>query len=107
VSWIVEESGFDPDRITINGNKYMLGNGAMGYRGTLEEFSKEQLTACTLAGLYDKVGDQWREPVNAPNGWSVGYAFGGEALNVLSSAANRISSRSISATRRFIGKRSS
>jgi len=85
VSWIVEESGFDPDRITINGNKYMLGNGAMGYRGTLEEFSKEQLTACTLAGLYDKVGDQWREPVNAPNGWSVGYAFGGEALNVLSS----------------------
>ncbi len=85
MSWIVEETGFDPDRIAINGNKYMLGNGAMGYRGTLEEFGKEQLTACTLAGLYDKVGALWREPVNAPNGLSTRYYCGDQPLGILSS----------------------
>ncbi|KAI7257470.1 hypothetical protein KC345_g10781, partial [Hortaea werneckii] len=40
----------------------------MGFRGVLEEFGKEQLAAVTLAGLYDRAGDKWREPVNAPNG---------------------------------------
>ncbi|RED84284.1 glycoside hydrolase family 65 protein [Cohnella phaseoli] len=86
MSWIVEETGFDPGRIATNGNKYMLGNGAIGYRGTLEEFEREQLTACTLAGLYDKVGDLWREPVNAPNGLSTRYYSGDEPLGLLSSA---------------------
>jgi nigerose phosphorylase len=68
MNWTVAESRLDRERITTNGNKYMIGNGFMGYRGTLEEFGKEQLVACTIAGLYDKVGDTWREPVNAPNG---------------------------------------
>lgn len=45
----------------------MIGNGAVGVRGTLEEFGCEQLAACTLAGLYDQVPGCWREPVNAPN----------------------------------------
>jgi nigerose phosphorylase len=82
LSWIVEELGFNQDRITTNGNKFMIGNGAMGYRGTLEEFTKEQLTACTLAGLYDKVGDQWREPINAPNGLSTRFICNGETLSL-------------------------
>ncbi|EFM08782.1 glycoside hydrolase family 65 central catalytic [Paenibacillus curdlanolyticus YK9] len=85
MSWIVEQSGFDPDKITINGNKFMQGNGALGYRGTLEEFTKEQLTACTPAGLYDKVGDQWREPINAPNGLSTRWFGDGEPLGLLTS----------------------
>lgn len=68
MSWIVEEKGFSKENIALNGNKYLLGNGYMGYRGTMEEYDKDQLVACNLAGLYDKVGDQWREPVNAPNG---------------------------------------
>ncbi|RKP55074.1 glycoside hydrolase family 65 protein [Cohnella endophytica] len=83
MSWIVEEEGFDPGRVTTNGNKYMLGNGAIGYRGTLEEFDKDQLTATTLAGLYDKVGDQWREPINAPNGLSTRIVCDGEPLSLL------------------------
>jgi len=66
-NWILREQGFNPRKIFDNGNKFMTGNGYMGYRGTLEEYSKEHLTACILSGLYDKVGDKWREPVNAPN----------------------------------------
>jgi nigerose phosphorylase len=61
----------------------MTGNGYMGYRGTLEEFGKEQLTAVTLAGLYDKAGDKWREPVNAPNGLFTDLLCNGEPLNLL------------------------
>lgn len=47
----------------------MTGNGYMGFRGTMEEYSKNELVACNIAGLYDKQGDDWREPINAPNGF--------------------------------------
>ncbi|WP_339158519.1 glycosyl hydrolase family 65 protein [Paenibacillus sp. FSL W8-0186] len=85
MSWIVQENGFDRRRITANGNKFMIGNGYMGYRGTLEEFGRAELTAVTLAGLYDRAGDQWREPVNAPNGMFTQIYCRGELLGLLAS----------------------
>ena len=39
--------------------------------------------ACTLAGLYDQVGDAWREPVNAPNGLLTRITCNGQALGAL------------------------
>lgn len=66
--WMVVEEGFTAERIAALGNKFMTGNGYMGYRGTLEEYTKEQLVAVNMAGLYDRVGTLWREPINAPNG---------------------------------------
>lgn len=86
MSWIVRESGFDPARIAHHGNKFMIGNGALGYRGTLEEFGKSELTATIVAGLYDKVGDKWREPVNAPNGLATAIYWDGARLSVLQAA---------------------
>lgn len=83
MSWIVREEGFHKERITTNSNKFMIGNGYMGYRGTMEEFAKTELTATTLAGLYDRVGDKWREPVNAPNGLSTRIHCEGSLLSVL------------------------
>lgn len=83
MSWIVRESGFDPERIAHHGNKFMIGNGDLGYRGTLEEFGKSELTATIVAGLYDKVGDKWREPVNAPNGLATTVDWEGKPLSVL------------------------
>lgn len=83
MSWSVKDSSFDKLRVTTNGNKYMLGNGYMGYRGTLEEFSKAELVAVTLAGLYDKAGDKWREPVNAPNGLLTTIYCNGQHLSLL------------------------
>ena len=68
MSWIIEEKQFRKENIELNGNKFLLGNGYMGYRGTLEEYSKDQLVSCNLSGLYDRVEGKWREPVNAPNG---------------------------------------
>ncbi|WP_245863962.1 glycoside hydrolase family 65 protein [Paenibacillus donghaensis] len=83
MNWTVQEGHFDSSLVTANGNKYMIGNGYLGYRGTLEEFGKEQLVAVTLAGLYDKAGDQWREPVNAPNGLFTRLTCNGQPLDVL------------------------
>lgn len=68
MNFTVCEKGFDKEKIMLNGTKFFLGNGYMGLRGTLEEFGKNELAGCTLAGVYDQVGDLWREPVNAPIG---------------------------------------
>ncbi len=68
MDWNIRKKGYDPEEITWSGNRFLIGNGYMGIRGTLEEYRKEQLTAVNLAGIYDKVGDGWREPLNAPNG---------------------------------------
>ncbi len=69
------------DDAELNGSKFLLGNGYVGYRGTLEEYRKDSQVAVTVAGLYDKAGDAWREPVNAPNGFYTVLSAGGEVLN--------------------------
>ncbi|MDF2539149.1 MAG: Kojibiose phosphorylase [Herbinix sp.] len=68
INWRIEEIGFDPEQITTNGNKFLVGNGYLGIRGTLQEYEKTEFPAINLAGIYDQVGDAWREPLNAPNG---------------------------------------
>ena len=71
-AWSVEEQGFSARRTEILGSKFLIANGALGMRGTLEEHGREQLAACTLSGVYDRRGEAWREPVNAPNGlWTL------------------------------------
>lgn len=66
-NWLITKREFLEEEIAANGNRFLCGNGYMGIRGTLEEFEKEHLPAINLAGIYDKVGDGWREPLNAPN----------------------------------------
>jgi len=80
---IIETNQLAPKDIDRQGNKLLTGNGYIGYRGTLEEFNKEQKTATIVAGLYDRVGDQWREPVNLPNGCFVQVVYKGEVLHAL------------------------
>lgn len=63
------------------GSSFLIGNGYMGYRGTLEEDTRERMTATIVAGLYDRVGDQWREPVNMPNALSVQVIADGAPLD--------------------------
>lgn len=67
MDWIFTENGYDSSLAATHGNKYLIGNGYLGIRGALEEYEKDQLVAINLAGIYDQVGDQFREPVNAPN----------------------------------------
>jgi nigerose phosphorylase len=68
--WSISTTEHTDGKETImrRGNVYQIANGYMGYRGTLDEFGSEQLVGITLAGIFDRVGSAWREPVNAPNG---------------------------------------
>src|SRR5208283_4396828 len=75
--------------IMRRGNVYQIANGYMGYRGTLDEFGPEQLVGITLAGIFDRVGSAWREPVNAPNGGFTEVALGGVVLSVLGNKVAR------------------
>jgi trehalose/maltose hydrolase-like predicted phosphorylase len=86
MSWMITEAGpYDQAAIDRLGNKFLVGNGYLGYRGTLEEYTKDQKTATIVSGLYDQVGDKWREPVNLPNGGYVQVFVDGKPLDVLSS----------------------
>jgi nigerose phosphorylase len=86
MDWTITEANqLSPQDIDRQGNKMLLGNGYIGYRGTLEEFTKDQKTATIVSGLYDKVGDLWREPVNLPNGGFVQVIYKGEPLHALTS----------------------
>lgn len=78
INWKIEENGFKEEKATGLGNKFLTGNGYMGIRGTLEEFGREQFPAVNLSGIYDQVGNGWREPLNAPNGLFTRIAVEGE-----------------------------
>ena len=67
MAWTIERHDFSPEAAADNGNRFLVGNGYLGIRGTLDEHGKDQLAAVNLAGIYDRVGDGWREPLNAPN----------------------------------------
>ena len=82
--WRIEETEFSRENIEINGSRFLIGNGYMGYRGTLEEFGKEQLVSLNMAGLFDQNGDNWRESVNAPNPFYVKVTANGTELSTLS-----------------------
>ncbi|MDP0500102.1 MAG: glycosyl hydrolase family 65 protein [Verrucomicrobiota bacterium JB022] len=64
--------------------RFQIANGYMGYRGTLDEDGPEQHVGVTLAGIFDRVGEAWREPVNAPNGGYTAVSVDGVELTLAS-----------------------
>ena len=81
--WIIEKNNFEGSDIEKHGSKFLLGNGFMGYRGTMEEYSAQQLVAVNLAGFFDLAdGSNWRESVNAPNPLYTVVAVNGIELNL-------------------------
>lgn len=71
------------ESIMRRGNVYQIANGYMGYRGTLDEFGPEEAVGITLAGIFDRVGSAWREPVNAPNAGFTRVSLDGVELSAL------------------------
>ncbi len=64
--WTLRKEGFDPGEAAADGNRFLSANGYMGLRGVPEECGPDCFPAVTLAGVYDRCGEKWREPVNAP-----------------------------------------
>ncbi len=74
--------GYDRGNACRDGNTFLIANGYLGMRGTVEEADSSLLPAVTLSGLYDRRGDLWREPVNAPIGLYAKLSFNGKTLAV-------------------------
>jgi kojibiose phosphorylase len=89
--WKVSTNKFinEKESIMRNGNVYQIANGYMGYRGTLDEFGPDELVGITLAGIFDRVGDAWREPVNAPNGGFTQVTLDGKVISARSTTIKR------------------
>ncbi len=63
----IERTSYNKNDIIADGTKYLIANGYHGYRGTLSEYSKAEMVAFNLNGIYDRNGDLWRESINAFN----------------------------------------
>jgi kojibiose phosphorylase/nigerose phosphorylase len=80
--WQITRTGYEPDNAADNGNRFFIGNGMVGVRGTLEEYTKERQVAWNLAGVYDRAERRmWREPVNLPNGFYAALETQGEIVS--------------------------
>lgn len=77
----LKESGFNADKVVENGNKFLIGNGYLGYRGTLDEFTAKECVGLNIAGIYDGVKEKWRETVNAFNPLYMAVYAGETALD--------------------------
>jgi len=67
MDFIISKDIYDKNDFEDDGNRFLIGNGYIGVRGTLDEYKKGMLVAVNLSGIYDKVGSNIREPLNAPN----------------------------------------
>ncbi|HAQ57295.1 MAG TPA: glycoside hydrolase family 65 protein [Acholeplasmatales bacterium] len=65
--FVVRTDRFLVEDSVKNGNRFLIGNGYFGYRGTLDEGAATDMVALNIAGLYDRQGSKWREPINAYN----------------------------------------
>jgi len=80
--WYIHSTGCSQEDIILNGARMLIGNGSMGYRGTVDEASKEDMTSLIVNGLYDKYGEGWREPVNFPNPLKISLLYDDKKLTV-------------------------
>ena len=79
----LKQNGLDNDNILYQGNKFLLGNGKYGYRGTLEEHTSKQIVGLNVLGFYDRYEDKWREPINLPNPLFFKTSFDGLSYDTL------------------------
>ncbi len=80
---VLQEHSFQKENVVFNGNRFLIGNGYLGYRGTLDEFTKDECVGLNVAGLYDGLPGKWRETVNAFNPFYLSLQVGKSTLSVL------------------------
>lgn len=80
--YIINHTGYSKDDILRNGNRFLIGNGYYGYRGTLDEHTKDEMVQFNLNGIYDRAGDAERESINAFNPLYTVIKYEGEEVSV-------------------------
>jgi kojibiose phosphorylase len=79
--WELITNKFDPEQTIITGSNFLVGNGYLGYRGTLAEWDKENYVGCIVTDTYDQADGKWRELCNAPNGLYTKLLVEGQELS--------------------------
>jgi len=80
--WEIIEEEFDPQNLTTTGSNFLVGNGYLGYRGTMLEWHNDRYTACIVTDTYDQADGNWKELCNVPNGLFTKVTLGGESLSL-------------------------
>lgn len=78
--WNLQIESLDEEQLVHYGSNLLCGNGYLGYRGTLEEWGKEQYQACVITDTYDMADGKWRELSNSPNALTTEVVIGGEKM---------------------------
>ena len=58
-------------------------NGYMGIRGYFPEMFEKKDSCILVLGIYDQVGNRWKEIINNPNFWSCDFVADGEKVELL------------------------
>lgn len=84
--WRLTETGWDRDRAVALGSNFLVGNGYLGYRGTLPEQSADDYVGLVVTDTYDCADGRWRELTTVPNPLYVAARVDGEDLWIARSA---------------------
>ncbi|MCL2256480.1 MAG: glycoside hydrolase family 65 protein [Firmicutes bacterium] len=84
---VITEMNYNKEAYAHFGTKFLIGNGYMGVRGTMEEYGAEYMPAVNIAGVYNLASpEKWRESLNAPNPFFAKLFVDGEELSLPNSA---------------------
>ncbi len=76
--WDIVDTGVRDDRIVTIGSNFLVGDGHLGYRGTLPHHRAEHFVGCVVTDTYDMADGKWRELCTVPNGCFVDVSLGGQ-----------------------------
>ena len=80
--WCIKENGWEAKKQSFYETIFTLGNGKMGINGVMEEIPKDAYPGTFFAGVFDSVGAQVTEMVNAPNPVNFRVIAQGEKLGI-------------------------
>jgi kojibiose phosphorylase len=76
--WNLQVKELKEEQLVHYGSNLLCGNGYLGYRGTLEEWGKDEYQACVVTDTYDMADGKWRELSNSPNALTTKVIVEGE-----------------------------
>jgi beta-phosphoglucomutase len=65
--WVVIDDRHDPEHVSSVATTHLTGNGYLGYRGTLPEWTASATVGCTVSDTWDNADGKWSELCNVPN----------------------------------------
>lgn len=81
-NWIVQEDGFNPDKLAKTESVFVIGNGYMGIRSANEESMHKQTRNTFISGTFNKAfEDEVTELPNIPDTFKLDLIVDGELLN--------------------------